>query len=252
MFFEYLIMADNMEGNTRLNLTDKIKQLEGLNYMIAHNLRGSAANIKMLAETLMNKQIPDDCHAEPDDEIFTTTEAIRYIHESSTSLLNSLNTLMEVADTELNQEIKFDSCDIAALAEHITSQLNGFIQQKKATIALQLELTHINFPVTYMESILYNLINNSLKYSRPDVPVKILIATYKQDGHDVLSVKDNGLGIDLVAHGRRIFNLYQVFHPGYESKGLGLFIIRKQIESLGGRVSVKSKVNEGAEFIVVF
>ena len=102
-----------------------------------------------------------------------------------------------------------------------------------------------------MESILYNFIANALKYCKRDVPLEIIISTYTQDGAIMLSVKDNGIGIDLNTYGMRIFNLYQVFHSGYESKGIGLYIIKTQIESLGGSVSVKSEVNEGSEFIVV-
>ena len=245
-------MIDNTDPSTHTNLTDKIKQLEILNYMMAHNLRGSAANIKMLSDVLIGKNIPDDCHAQEDDDIFTTGEAIRHINESSISLLSTLGSLMEVADIELNDTIKYDLCDIAFVVKHITSQLGGFIQEKDAAIELCLELTHVEYPMPYMESILYNFINNSLKYCRSDVPLKITISTYQQSDRRILSVKDNGLGIDLKAHGRKIFNLYQVFHAGYQSKGMGLYIIKRQIESLGGSVSVKSKVNEGCEFIVVF
>ncbi len=243
---------ETTDTHTHFTLTDKIKQLEGLNYMIAHNLRGAGANIKMLSEVLMNKNIPNDCHAEPDDDVFTTTEAIQCIHEASNSLLNTLNTLMEVADIELNETIKYDTCDIAYVVEHITSQLSGFVQQKNTTIVLSLDIPHISYPMPYMESILYNFINNSLKYCRSEVPLKIIISTYIENGKKMLSVKDNGIGIDLEAHGRRVFNLYQVFHTGYESKGIGLYIIKRQIESLGGTVSVKSKVNEGSEFTVSF
>lgn len=244
-------MIKNAETNTHVNLTDKITQLKGLNFMAAHNLRGAGANIKMLSEVLMNKGITDDCQEQGDDA-FTITEAIQYIHESSVSLLSTLSMLMEVSDTDLNENIRYDDCDIADIAEHVARQLRGFIQQKNASIELDLELEHISYPMAYMESILYNFISNALKYCKSDVPLKIIVSTYSEDGRNVLSVKDNGIGIDLKMYGRKIFNLYQVFHPGYESKGVGLYIIRQQIESLGGSVSVESEVNEGSEFIVAF
>jgi signal transduction histidine kinase len=84
------------------------------------------------------------------------------------------------------------------------------------------------------------------------VPLKIIISTYLQNGLTSLSVRDNGMGLDLKMYGRKIFNLYQVFHRGYESKGVGLYIIKSQIEALGGSISVKSEVDKGSEFIVVF
>jgi len=245
-------LTENLQPNKEVFFTNKIKQLETVTHLVAHNLRGSAANIKMLAETLLSKNISDDCQTESDDDIFTISEAIQYIHDGSTALLNTLNTLMDVTDVQLNKEPRFDECSIADIVEHITNQLNGFIQQKEAIIEHNLAVSHISYPTLYMESILYNFINNALKYSKTDVQLKIIISTYNQEGRTMLSVKDNGIGIDLKVYGRRIFNLYQVFHSGYESKGIGLYIIKQQIESLGGTVSVKSIVNEGSEFIVAF
>jgi signal transduction histidine kinase len=72
------------------------------------------------------------------------------------------------------------------------------------------------------------------------------------DGKVQLSSKDNGLGIDLELYGDRVFKLNQVFHEGHDSKGVGLFITKTQIESLGGTIEIKSKPNEGAEFTVTF
>ena len=236
------------EPGTQIGLTNKIKQLEEINHIIAHNLRGPVANIKMLAELLAEKNIPET----DTDDGFTTAEALQYIRQSTASLFNTLNTLMEAADIRLNETISAENCDVLSIVKGIIDQLHGFIHQKKAVIKVMLEITHISYPKAYLESILYNFINNALKYSKPDVPLEITISTYVQNGRIVLTVKDNGLGIDLAAYGSRIFKLNQVFHSGYESKGIGLYITRTQIESLGGNVSVTSKVNEGSEFTVTF
>jgi sensor histidine kinase regulating citrate/malate metabolism len=68
----------------------------------------------------------------------------------------------------------------------------------------------------------------------------------------VLEVCDNGLGIDLTRYGHQIFKLNKVFHKGFDSKGLGLFILKNQIETLGGKISVNSEPNQGSAFKVVF
>ena len=101
-----------------------------------------------------------------------------------------------------------------------------------------------------MESIIYNLLSNALKYVSPDRIPDVLLRTYEKDGKVTLSVKDNGLGIDLVKYGSKIFKLNQVFHNNPTSKGVGLYITKAQIESLGGTIQVKSRENEGSEFIV--
>ena len=74
--------------------------------------------------------------------------------------------------------------------------------------------------------------------------------TYSENGRTVISVKDNGLGIDLVKYGNRLFKLNQVFHKGMNSRGVGLYITKVQVESFGGSIQVKSRENEGSEFIV--
>jgi signal transduction histidine kinase len=108
----------------------------------------------------------------------------------------------------------------------------------------------IRYPKVFLESIIYNLLSNALKYYSPSRIPEILLRTYEEDGRVKLSVKDNGLGIDLVKYGNKLFQLNQVFHKHNNSKGVGLYITKAQIESFGGTIQVKSRENEGSEFIV--
>jgi len=232
---------------------DKVKNLENINHIIVHNLRGIASNIKMLVDVLVNTYVRKDAEVSNKPSVFSLEEGLCHIGESSTSLINILSNLMKGLNVDTNaNHVQYDQCDVAETINNISLQLNGFIMEKKATMRLLLGATHIEYPKCYFESIMYNFISNALKYSRPDVPVELTIFTYAQNGKTVLSVKDNGLGIDLDKYGDKIFNLNQTFHEGYDSKGIGLYITRKQVESLGGNVSVKSKVNEGSEFTVIF
>ena len=66
-----------------------------------------------------------------------------------------------------------------------------------------------------------------------------------------IQVQDNGLGIDLGKHGTSLFNLYKRFHFHIEGKGLGLYLVKTQINLLGGEIFVESKVNEGTLFTVL-
>ncbi len=231
---------------TRRNLVNKINQLEELNYIIAHNLRGPANNIRMLAEMLKAK---DDPSREGAFKL-ELNEIIEFLDEGSSSLLGSLNTLMDVVQISMNKSIPYDECDTQNIVHEILNQLNSTIYEKNAVIKVNVEIPFIRYPKVFLESIFYNLISNALKYSKPDrVPV-ILISAYSVDDRVLISVRDNGLGINLEKHGGKIFKLNQVFHPGHDSKGVGLFITKAQIESFGGSIQVKSKENEGSEFIV--
>ncbi len=236
---------------TRINLINKITQLEDLSHIIAHNLRGPAANIKMLSRALSAKTRGDASEAENSiSDLFTQEEALELIEESSSALMSSLATLMEITKIKLDKEIPYDDCNLSEIVNDITTQLYSAVFEKHAKISLNLEVTCVKYPKAYLENILYNFISNSLKYCRNDVPPEITISTVMNNDKVQVSVKDNGLGIDMTKYADKIFKLNAVFHQGYDSKGVGLYITKTQVESLGGKIEVKSKVNEGTEFIV--
>lgn len=105
---------------------------------------------------------------------------------------------------------------------------------------------------TYLHSIFYNLISNSIKYRRPDTPAIIEITSRRIGDRTVLTFTDNGLGIDLHKKGGQVFGLYKRFHAHLEGKGMGLFMVKTQVESLGGKISVLSEVNKGTSFTIEF
>ena len=103
---------------------------------------------------------------------------------------------------------------------------------------------------SYIYSIFYNLIANSIKYRQADIETIIKITTKEDKDHVRILFKDNGLGINLKENGDNLFGLYKRFHPHIEGKGLGLFMVKTQIEVFGGKISVKSEPNIGTEFTI--
>lgn len=230
----------------KTNLVNKINQLEELNYIIAHNLRGPANNMRMLVEMLKNQHNPDD------KSVFKLDmdEIVQYLDEGSSSLLGSLNTLMDVVQISMNKSIPYNDCNTLQIIDEILNQLNTVIFEHNVSIQKNIQVKNIHYPKVFLESILYNLISNAIKYHSTTQQPQITISTYISNNKITLSVKDNGIGIDLEKYGNKLFKLNQVFHTGYDSKGVGLFITKAQIESFGGSISVKSQVNVGTEFIV--
>ena len=242
---------NNILEASKESLQNKVNQLEELNHIIAHNLRGPAGNIKMFSEILMdqansNEYIAPDISASG----FTYEQVLQFIQESSNSLISSLETLMEITQIKLNKTIPNDNCDVQAIINEIITQFQSGIYEKQALILSELAVEQVSYPKIYLENIIYNLVSNSLKYTRPGVAPEIMISVKSIDEKTVITVKDNGLGINLDKYGERLFKLNQVFHAGFNSKGIGLYITKTQVESLGGTIEVKSKENEGSEFIV--
>ncbi|MDO7743936.1 MAG: ATP-binding protein, partial [Pedobacter sp.] len=100
--------------------------------------------------------------------------------------------------------------------------------------------------------IILNLLTNALKYKSPDRQLEIDLSFYQSGRYKVLIFKDNGLGIDLDAQGDKIFGMYKTFHGNADAKGMGLFIVKSQIEALGGKIEVESRLNESTTFKVYF
>lgn len=232
-------------------LKERIKELEDINHAMAHNLRGAASNIKLLSELLLD-QVPKDPENTPSsDTDFTVYEAVNYIHQSSTAMINTLGDMMEVVNKKLGEEAQADECDLQQAVENVTDQLNGVIRRNGVRIMMHLAIKKVKCAKTQLESIFYNMISNAIKYARPDVPLQLEICSYTVQGRNVLEFKDNGLGMDMSKIGSKLFKLNQVFHSNRDSKGVGLFITKKQIESRGGSIQVSSKVNEGTRFSIV-
>jgi signal transduction histidine kinase len=105
---------------------------------------------------------------------------------------------------------------------------------------------------SYVYSIFYNLISNSIKYKKPDICPVIEIKSVRREDKIELLFKDNGRGIDLKKSGQHVFGLYKRFHWDVEGKGVGLFTVKTQVEALGGKISIKSEVNKGTEFKILF
>ncbi|MCX6295044.1 MAG: ATP-binding protein [Bacteroidetes bacterium] len=101
---------------------------------------------------------------------------------------------------------------------------------------------------SYIESIFYNLISNAIKYRSNEGKHHIVISTKKEKNIFHFTISDNGKGIDLEKNGKYIFGLYKRFHSEVEGKGLGLHMVKTQVEALGGHISVESEVEKGTTF----
>ena len=231
--------TDIDEYKRALDLESRISQFEDFNRIVAHNLRGPAGSIDMMLDMI----------AESTDEE-EKSSLIPLLKQSSASLIETLNELMKVLEVRNNQNLPYDNCDLVAVAQTVERMLKGQVISKSAVIATDFEVETLKFPKMYLESIFYNMISNSLKYSKADVPPEISIASKKQNGQTILTFSDNGLGIDLNKHGGNLFKLNSTFHSGYDSKGIGLFMTKTQIETFGGHISVESEPNEGTTFTI--
>ncbi|MDO3640472.1 PAS domain S-box protein [Mucilaginibacter sp. L3T2-6] len=233
--------TDIDEYKRALDLENRISQFEDFNRIVAHNLRGPAGSIDMILGMM----------AEADSEE-EKSDYLTMLKQSSTKLIDTLNELMKVLEVRNNQNLPYDDCDFGELTTSIEQMLKGQILSKNAVINTNFEVKSMKFPKMYLESIFYNMISNALKYSKADVAPVIDIHSKAIDDKIILTFSDNGLGIDMKRHANNIFKLNHTFHTGFDSKGIGLFMTKTQIETFGGKISVESEPNVGTTFTIVF
>lgn len=226
---------------TSVDLQQKIRQLQEFNSIIAHNLRGPATALMDSTELL------GDVH---DERVRRTL--LEHMNTAAASILGTLNDLKEMIDLQVNKENFFTRCELEPMIRQVWKLLSPQIEEKDAHLSLNLTVPVISYVKVYLENILFNLINNAITYTRSDVVPEIKIATWNEEDNVVLMVEDNGIGIDLSKHQEQLFRYKKMFHRGYESNGVGLFKIRNQIRTFGGRIEVKSESGRGSSFYVYF
>ena len=140
--------------------------------------------------------------------------------------------------------------DLQQLVDGIKVSIKNIIDKERVVIKCHFDIKNIFSIRSYLYSIFYNLILNSIKYRQCGVSPVIVIKSTFHENKIQLSFTDNGKGIDLENHGKQLFRLYKRFDTTVEGKGLGLFMVKTQVESLGGTVTVNSEVDKGTQFII--
>ena len=224
------------------DIIQRNKDLEQFSYIVSHNLRAPVANIIGLTHELNNVD------HEPEIKEVLTEELSSSVKRIDTIIvdLNSILRVREVSETSEN-------VNLWELTDSIKSSIQHLIRQENVHIVTDFtEVAEIIAIKSYLYSIFYNLIYNSIKYRQPEVSPVIEISTQKTATKTIIIFKDNGLGMDLSRTGGQVFGLYKRFHPHIEGKGMGLFMVKTQVETLGGKISIKSKINEGTCFYIEF
>ncbi len=224
---------------------DLVKQNEDHEHfarIISHDLRGPVSNILGLTALVNSKDVRED---EKEFIMNALTTSARRLDE----IIVDLNHILNIG-THLNE--KREHVYFSKLVRDIQESIGNILEKEQ--VNFKVDFSRVDEILTiksYMRSIFYNLISNSIKYRRPLIPLDITIESTIVDNKIILTFKDNGLGIDLIKSGHQMFQLYKRFHiDKAEGKGVGLYMVKMQIEKLDGQISVKSKVNQGTEFTI--
>ena len=217
------------------------KKLVNFTYIISHNIRSHVANIIGIMDL---NELSDD-----EDKINNWEMIKKSIHSLDATIFNlndiiniQTNTNLPVKKIVVKEEVMRIIDSIKVLFTNANTQINYYFDDK----------AYLETNAAYLESIILNLLTNALKYKSPDRQLEIDLSFYRSGKYKVLIFKDNGMGIDLDTQGDKIFGMYKTFHGNADAKGMGLFIVKSQIEALGGKIEVESRLNESTTFKVYF
>ena len=209
-------------------------------HIVSHNLRTHAGNIKSLLELYHNSS-------------FTHEETITNIDIVSKELNETIEYLNDLVKVHTQTNKEFVSLQLSDYITRMLYILNEDITNKNIIIENNVnEKIQVNCIPAYLESILLNLVTNAIKYSNDKKDILISFNVTDTTDFLILNVSDNGVGIDMERYGSSIFGLYKTFHGHEDSRGVGLYITKNQIETMGGKIEVESKPNVGSTFKVYF
>jgi PAS domain S-box-containing protein len=228
------------------NLLEKLSyqnlQLSDFCNIISHNLRAPLVSMTMLTEFI---------HTAEDQEeqkllVSKLDPVLNSLNETFDELVNSLQ-------VQQDTKIPLEKIDVHESIQRVMNGLDFDILHNNVKFEFDIESAPIiEFPVKYMNSILQNLISNSIKYRSLERDPHIKIKTERIENEIEFSITDNGLGIDVERYKDQIFKIGKIFHRHPNAKGYGLFMTKTQVEAMGGKIEIESKINEGTTFKITF
>lgn len=237
---ETIVQEKNSELiRTNEELVKHNNDLVQFSYTVSHNLRGPVARLLGLSKLASTS----------DEQEFKMY--LELINKSGLELDGVLKDLSMIIDirNELNrvrEKIK--------LQETLQKAVEMVGEQIQPDFSFIGEFDSVPFIYgirPMLDSMFYNMVSNAIKYRKPDKPLKLVVTSQiEEERFTVLKFSDNGLGIDLTNQRNNIFKLYKRFHPAIGGKGMGLYLVKVQVEALGGQISVESEPGQGTTFTI--
>lgn len=224
---------------TSQELQRQNEELELFRKIIAHDFRSPIARLLGLGKLLQKGNLPEK----------TKQTAVNAILQSAQQLDGMVRDLNQMLTLHHQGDEPRELCDVEELVQLCLSDLQQEISNAEATVTMAgSESLHLFTVKAFLTSIIRNLLSNAIKYRQPGRPLEVVVSVVQHDNEAVISVADNGTGMDLEQVGTSLFKMYKRFHHEIDGKGLGLYLVKEQVRLLGGRIEVESTPGAGTTF----
>jgi PAS domain S-box-containing protein len=220
------------------------QDLQQFNYIVSHNLRAPVANLMGLSAILQK--------IDPGSARFV--QGLHNLDKSARRLddvISDLNKILALRADNKNEAR--EQVYLPQVAAEVVQSLQHLFDQHNVQVRLSLSEEDVLWANrAYVYSILHNLISNAIKYKSLQRDLLIEVISVNQKNGLRLQVRDNGSGMDLEKVRPKLFQLYKRFHSGQEGKGIGLYLVKMQVQAIGGSIDVESAPEAGATFTIDF
>ncbi|MFD2513227.1 PAS domain-containing protein [Pontibacter locisalis] len=220
--------------------------LDNFIYTASHDLKAPIHNIEGLLHALLQNLSPDTLALDENRQITSMMQ------ESVDRFKKTIANLTDVVKLQKENSGEAALINLSEVIEGVRLDLEQVIQSSGAEIEIDIAgCPSVHFSEKNLRSVMYNLLSNAIKYRSPGRAARVQISCKASTDFHVLSVKDNGLGME-ARHVDQLFGMFKRFHADIEGSGIGLFMAKKMIENAGGRIEVESTLGIGTTFQVFF
>lgn len=222
------------------------EELERFTYIVTHDLKLPLSNIKGHLEIIK---------LEAPEELEMLKQSVAWIDDSLKQAEARIGAVLEVAKRThtLADVAEHEPVKLRPIITNIVDAMDARVKEAAAVIDIAVpDALEVQASATTLASIFENLIGNALKYRRSEVVAHIRVEAAVQGAALRITVSDNGLGIDMARHGAKLFQMFARLHPevDVEGSGAGLYLTKKGVENLDGKLSVESEPGKGSVFTV--
>ena len=226
------------------------KELESFTYISSHDLQEPLRKIQTYTSMIREREQLSENGEQNFEKVWNAAERMRRLIES----------LLVFSHTK-EAERQFERTDIGVIIDDIKSEMEDTLKAKQASIDCEAACLANIIPFQFTQ-LMYNLVSNALKFSKPDIPPKINVKCRIVEGADLrhqrlsaerkychITVADNGIGFS-PQFSEKIFDIFQRFHnrDQYSGTGIGLAIVKRIVDNHNGVIVASSELMEGATF----
>ncbi len=243
------LLLENAEDLKKQNqaLVELNGLLDNLVYSASHDLKTPVVNFKGLISMLR------DVKDQPNSEEMVNG-ILDKLDISSDRFLSTISDLLDVSQVADDAEESKEEIDIRQVVTEVVNEMAYVIESTQAQVDIDTAgASKIFIQEGNLRSVLHNLIGNAIKYAQPGITPKVMVRSHISEGRLAISVTDNGVGIDLEKYKGKLFKMFsRLNNSNADGNGIGLFLVKRTVEKLGGEVAVESRPGAGSTFQILF